>query len=175
MSPQQENEQWYVVHTKSQSERYVTRDLTERAIENYCPVFREVRQWSDRVKTIDRPVFPGYIFARFQDCGRNRLQILKSHGAVRILGMQDKPEPVPDREIEAIRRVVDSALSCYAHPLLREGSKVRVKRGILKGVEGRLARIKGQTRLVLAVELLGRGISTEVDICDVEILSGRTL
>jgi transcription antitermination factor NusG len=166
------NDQWYVVQTRSQFEKSLKRELDGKYIENYCPVIREVRQWSDRVKTIDRPVFPGYVFARFRDSGPARLQILQSNGAVRILGTNN-PEPVPEQEIEAIRRVVDSSLSCYAHPLLREGSRVRVKRGVLKGIEGQLVRMKGQTRLVIAIELLGNGISTEVDIGDVEAITWR--
>lgn len=173
MSTREPNSRWYVVQTRSQCENRLIRDLDGKYIENYCPVFQEIRHWSDRLKTIERPLFPGYVFAKFEDSGHARVQILQSQGAVRILGMADRPEPVPEHEIEGIRRVVGCALSCYAHPLLHEGSRVRVKRGVLKGIEGRLVRIKGQTRLVLSVELLGKAISTEVDIGDVELLFGQ--
>jgi transcriptional antiterminator NusG len=164
--------QWYAIQTRSQSERCLTRDLDAKNIENYCPVFREVRQWSDRKKEIDRPVFPGYVFARFEDSGSTRLKILQSSGAVRILGSAEMPEAIPEYEIEAIRRLIESSLSCYAHPLLKEGCRVVVKCGPLKGVEGQLVRVKGQTRLVLSVKLLGKAISTEVGVRDVELVTG---
>ncbi len=82
-------------------------------------------------------------------------------------------EPVPDFEIDSIRQLLASGKRCYPHPFIREGSWVRMRRGPLAGVEGRLIRVKSQTRLVLSIELLSQAVATEVDASDVETIRKR--
>jgi transcription antitermination factor NusG len=101
---------------------------------------------------------------------KSQLSVLQTSGVVRILGQGDRIEPVDETEIGSIRRLLSTNLECFAHPFLKEGSWVRVKRGALKGVEGQLVRFKGQTRLVLSVSLLARSVATEVDFSEVEII-----
>jgi transcription antitermination factor NusG len=148
----------------------VAQELAAREIENYLPAFQELHQWRDREKVVDVPVFPGYLFARFADSNQTRVEVLRAHGAVQILGSGGRIEPVPDFEIEAIRRLLDSRVHCFAHPFLREGSWVRVKRGPLKGQEGQLVCLKNRTRLVLSITMLARSVATEIDISAVELL-----
>jgi len=161
--------QWYAVQTRSNFEKHTCVELHARGVEHYCPAFREVHQWADRKKVVERPLFPGYVFARFSDSGALRLRILQAPGAVRILG-GEKIEAIPDEEIDSIRKLLNSGRQCTAHPFLREGSWVRVRRGALKNVEGTLIRVKNETRLVLSIALLCKSVATEVDIADVEVV-----
>ncbi len=160
--------QWYAVQTRSNFEKLVTKELSAKGIENYCPILEELHQWADRKKIVQRPVFPGYVFARFVDMGATRQIVRQTNGAVRILGGPEKPEAVPDSEIDSIQRLLKSGHSCFPHPFLQEGEMVRVKRGALKNVEGKMVRMKNRTRLVLSVNLLCNSIAVEVDALDVE-------
>lgn len=159
---------WYAVHVRSNFEKRVAGELAAKGVESYLPAVTEIHNWKDRKKQIETPLFPGYVFTRFSDTGASRLTVLRTAGAVRILGNQDSIEAVPDTEIESIQRLLQSNAALLTHPLLQEGSMVRIRRGPLKDVEGLLVRVKSQARLVLSVKLLSRSVSTEVDVRDVE-------
>ena len=161
-------ERWYAVQTRSRFEKVVRADFAGRGIEHYLATFEDVHQWKDRKKVVELPLFSGYIFVRLEDTEAARLQVLRTNGVVRILGSSGVIEPIPDREIDAIRQLLSSGKRCYSHPFIREGAWVRVRRGPLAGIEGRLVRVKNQTRLVLSVELLSQSVATEVDAWDVQ-------
>ena len=163
--------QWYAVHTRSNFEKRVTADLEEKGVENYLPAQIAQHQWKDRRKTITSPLFPGYVFCRIEDTPQARLPVLRTPGVVRILGSGGNISPVPDVQIDAIRRVLQSDLPCFPHTYLRHGSAVRVKSGPLRGIAGVLVQTKSKTRLVLSVELLCQSVAAEVDAADVEALS----
>jgi len=158
---------WYAVQTRSRFEKAVGAELSAWGIEHFLATFQDVHQWKDRKKVVEVPLFSGYIFVRLQDTESARLQVLKTNGIVRILGTGGQIEQVPDFEIESIRQLLGSGKQCYPHPFVREGSWVRMRRGPLAGVEGRLIRVKSQTRLVLSVQLLSQSVATEVDAWDV--------
>jgi len=162
---------WCAIHTRSNFEKRVAAELSARLIQNYLPLRQEAHQWKDRLKRIELPLFPGYVFARIRDRERDRSQILRAPGAVRVLGQSGKIEPIPDEEIESIRLLLQSSVAFFAHVFLREGARVRVRRGALQGLEGVLVRYKNQARLVLSVNLLAQSVAAEVDAADVEGLS----
>ena len=164
---------WYAVQTRSRFEKAVGAELCARGIEHFLATFQDVHQWKDRKKVVEVPLFSGYIFVRLQGIESVRLQVLKTNGVVRILGAGGQIEPVPDLEIDSIQQLLGSGKQCYLHPFVREGSWVRMRRGPLAGVEGRLVRFKSQTRLVLSVELLSQSVATEVDAWDVEPIRER--
>jgi transcription antitermination factor NusG len=159
---------WYAIQTRSNFEKAVDRELRSKEIHCYLPVLQEVHRWKDREKLIERPLFPGYVFASFADERAVRLQVMCTNGAVRILGGATAIEPIPESEIANVRRLLASGEGAFAHPYLREGCRVRVKRGPLKGVEGILERFSSRARLVLSIELLSRSVATEIEIRDVE-------
>jgi transcription antitermination factor NusG len=161
---------WYAVHTRSNFEKRVAADFAAKGLENYLPAVREVHLWKDRKKAVEIPVFPGYVFVRVGNTDRERLQVLHTLGTVRILGNGGEIEPIPDLEIESLQQLMRSNTPVFAHPFLREGSWVRVKRGALEGLEGFLVRIKTRGRLVLSVNLLSRSVATEVDLTAVEAI-----
>jgi transcription antitermination factor NusG len=120
------------------------------------------------VKVLRRPLFPGYLFGRFH--GKLPATALGAPGLAHVVGFADGPAPIPDEEIEAVRRVVDSGLNVCGSAILSVGKRVRVRSGPLRGLEGRLERIKSRFRLVVSVELLGRSVATDVDPEAVEVL-----
>jgi transcription antitermination factor NusG len=162
---------WYAVQTRSNFEQCVCKELNGRGVENYCPTYWEVHQWADRKKTVGRALFPGYVFVRFLDSNELRLRVLKTTGTVRLLGASNTIEAVPDQEIDSLRKMLSAGCRWTPHTFLREGSRVRVRRGALRNVEGILLRHKDETRLVLSISLFCKAVATEVDAADVEVIS----
>lgn len=156
---------WYAVRTRSRHEVVVRRQLEASQIAAFLPVVTKWSRWKDRKKKIDWPLFPGYCFARF-DPG-SRLTVLKCTGVANVVSFEGIPAPIPDSEIEGIRRLVETDLQYDPCPLIREGMKAEVTHGPLRGVVGRLIRKGSHARLVLSVDLIGQAVSVEVDAADV--------
>jgi transcription antitermination factor NusG len=152
---------WYGVRTRSNQEKLVAAILDSKGYEQYLPLYRRRRRWSDRVVTTEVPLFPGYVFCRFDI--QRRLPVISTLGVVSIIGFGNDPEPIPDHEIEAIERVLRSGAGAEPHPFLRVGQRVRVNQGALKDVEGILIRKKSDLRLVVSVSILQRSVSVEID------------
>ena len=152
---------WYAIRVKSNCERGVSIGLRARGYEEFLPLYRSRRSWSDRQKNIDLPLFPGYVFCRF-DLG-HRLPVISTPGVVSILGVGRTPMPVPEGEIDAVHRVIKTGLGSNPWPFLRIGERVLIDRGPLAGIEGSLVEIKKSLRLVLSIELLQRSIAAEID------------
>ena len=161
---------WYVVRTRSNYEKKVSLGLTQKGIDNYLPAFHEIHRWKDRKKDVELPVFPGYLFFRAADSSESRVSVLRTEGAVSILGQGPKIEAVPDEEVDALRLLLASRLPCQSHPLMRAGAWVRIRCGPLKDLEGLLVRVKNETRLVLSITLLSQSVSTEVAAEDVQFV-----
>jgi transcription antitermination factor NusG len=162
--------QWYALNTRSNFEKQIAAELKTKGIEHYLPAYDEVHQWKDRKKKITVPLFPGYLFARFLDEPHLRLKVLATAGVVRILGNGGGIEPVPEEQVEAVRAILNSRLPHFRDTLLSPGTRVRVMRGALAGLEGTLVRTKRQARLVITIPLLGQSIAAEVTAADVEAI-----
>lgn len=160
---------WYALHTASNCEAKVAKYLRAFDVEAFLPDYPSRRQWNDRVKTIRRPLFPGYLFCQLQ----NKLpsEAWCAPGLAHIVSSAGVPAPIPEEEIDAVRRLVESGLVVCGFPMLKTGERVRMRSGPLKGLEGHLERIKSQFRLVVSVELLSRSIATEVGWETIEVLS----
>ena len=152
---------WYGVRTRSNHERIAANVLSGKGYKYYLPTYRTKRRWSDRVVESDRPLFPGYVFCRFDH--KMRLPILTTPGVVAVIGFGNDPAPIEESEIEAVRTVLRSGLATEPCPFLREGQRVRVKRGALEGVEGILMKKKNEFRMVVSVGMLQRSIAVEID------------
>jgi transcription antitermination factor NusG len=161
---------WYAAYTRSNYEKKVVSQFALRGIPNYLPVWQEVHSWSDRRKHVEVPVFRGYVFVRFEDTGRNRLNILQTPGVARIVGGCSDIEVIPDAEIIAIQQLLTSKVKCAPHHFLQEGDWVRVMRGSLQGVEGIFLRHKGSSRLIISISLISQSVATEIDACDVQLI-----
>ena len=153
--------QWFALLVKSQHEKSVASALHGKGYEQFLPLYNVNRRWSDRIKQLALPLFPGYVFCRF-DLNK-RLGILVTPGVLQVIGAGKVPLPVDDREIEALRSIVKSGLQAEPWPFVRVGQRVRIERGSLEGVEGILLAIKRPYRLVVSVTLLQRSVAVELD------------
>jgi transcription antitermination factor NusG len=153
---------WFGLHIKSNFEKVAATILEAKGLEVYFPSFRSRRRWSDRVKEIDQPLFPGYLFCRFNP--HNRLPILTTPGVLSIVGVAKTPAPIAESEIYAVQRIVESGLAARPWPFVQVGQRVVIERGPLTGAEGILLQFKNRYRIVVSVSLLQRSISAEIDV-----------
>jgi transcription antitermination factor NusG len=159
---------WYAVQTSYRCEQRVASGLTAKGFNTYLPLVREVHFWKDRRKVIDVPAFGGYLFVHCEPNVRNRVRVLETSGILRMLGGNHAPSQVSDLEIEDVRRALGSGVPCERCDALIPGTLVRVKRGALAGVRGRVTRIKNSLRLVIAISAFAQAISAELSLDDVE-------
>ncbi len=155
-----EDPAWFALAVIPRKEKITAQTLRLKGYEDFLPLYTVKRRWSDRVKEVELPLFPGYVFCRF-DPGI-RLPILKIPSVISVLGLGKTPQPIPDAEISALQTVCKARIHAVPHPFLTVGAKVRINEGPLAGVEGILVQAKG-ARLILSVSLLQRSIAVEVD------------
>ena len=153
---------WYAIRVQSKFENLASATLRGKGYEEFLPLYRSRRRWSDRVKELDLPLFPGYLFCRF-DVHDRLLPILTTPGVISIIGAGRTPVSVDDEEIGAIRAILRSGLAAQPWPFLRVGSKVYVERGPLAGVEGIITNTDKVYRLIVSVSLLQRSVAVEID------------
>jgi transcriptional antiterminator NusG len=153
---------WFALQVRTRRECLVSTHLKGQGYECLLPLYKIRRQWSDRVKELEQPLFPGYLFCRFDF--QNRRPLVVTPGVIRIVGMGDRPMPIEDHEIEAIQLAQASGSPCQPWPYLEVGERVRVNYGNLSGLEGILVNLKGNHRVVLSVRLLQRSVAMEVDL-----------
>jgi transcription antitermination factor NusG len=152
---------WYAVRVRSNFERNVSTVLEHKGVEQFLPTYRSRRIWADRVKTLDLPLFPGYVFCRIPMNERNL--VVTIDGVVGLVGAGRQPIAVSDAEIESIRTVAQSQLPAEPWPFMKIGETVRISHGSLAGIEGILIRVKNTWRLVVSVTLLERSVAVEID------------
>jgi transcription antitermination factor NusG len=158
--------QWFAAYTLPNHEKSVARQMNERAIPHYLPLYESVRQWKDRKITLDLPLFPGYVFVRMPL--QNRLKVIQVPSVIRLVGFGGEPAAIPEAELNAIRTCLDHDCKLQPHPVLRAGQRMRITRGALTGIEGILVRKKGISRLVLSIGLITRAVAVEVNIGEIE-------
>jgi transcription antitermination factor NusG len=156
------NQPWYALHVRSKFENLASATLHGKGYQEFLPVYRSQRRWSDRVKELDLPLFPGYLFCRF-DVHDRLLPILTTPGVVAIVGAGKTPVPVSEEEIAAVQAIVRSGLPAQPWPCLTVGSRVLIERGPLAGVEGIALNVDKKYRLVVSVPLLQRSVAVEID------------
>jgi transcription antitermination factor NusG len=161
---------WYAVRTRSRQEKVAASILEAFGVPYFLPMKSEIRQWSDRKQRVTVPLFSGYLFVRINPHKDSRLQVMRVPGVAGFVGNQNGPLPVPDQQIEDIRLVLERRVECTVLPLLDEGDRVRVVRGALAGVEGRIVRSNLSSRLVISIELIHKSVVISVAREDVDLL-----
>lgn len=152
---------WYGVRTLSNHERLAAIMLRCKGYEPYLPLYRLHRRRAGVLVESEYPLFPGYLFCRFDV--KKRLPILMTTGVISVVSFGKEPVAIPEEEIEAVKAVLHSGLPAEPCPYLREGQRVRVRYGSLEGLEGILVKKKNQFRMVISVTMLQRSISVEID------------
>jgi len=159
---------WFAIQTRSRHEKMVVRQLEQSGVESFLPISTEVRNWSDRRKLVQLPLFPGYAFVHIPYSPQERLRVRQTEGVVGFVGKNGQGIPIPASQIDDIKQVLASDLSFRSHPFLQVGQRVRVKGGSLDGVEGILVAENGDQSIVISVDPIQRALSIRIQGYELE-------
>src|SRR5207248_6526930 len=159
---------WYAAYTCPRHEKAVARQLQEREIECYLPLYHSERRWKDRRKELDLVLFPGYVFVH--SMLRDRLRVLQLPSVVKFVSFNGSPAALPENEIHVLRNGLANGVYARSHPYLKVGRRVRVAHGPLSGAQGILVRRKDNCRLVISIDAIMRSVALEIDEADVELI-----
>lgn len=160
---------WFVLTVKTGHEKAVGEQLRSRDLEAYVPLYRSRRVWSDRMKTVELPLFPSYTFCHFSF--EDRLKVMGTPRVRSIVGFGGKPAPLSHEEVATLKAMTESRLPLSPWPPLYTGERVRIRHGALAGIEGNVVREKSVWRVVVTIELLNRGVAVEVERDAIERLA----
>ncbi len=152
---------WFALHVRSRREKLVFIQLRAKAHEVFLPLYSTRHKWADRLKTVQVPLFPGYVFCRIAE--RDRTSVISTSGVIDIVRAGLRPAAIPQDEISAIQRAVHSPLLMEPYSGLLRGQRVIISGGPLSGLRGELVEAKKNFRLVLTVELLQRSVLVEIE------------
>ena len=154
---------WYLIYTRFKREATVSRQLALHKIHNYCPVVKQVRQWHDRKKTIQTPLFPSYVFLNITDV-KQFYDVLSIDGVVRFVKFENKNAIIPLNVINSIKALVDNIQSISVEQRrFSKGQSLQIKEGPLKGLDCKVVQEKAsQCKVVVSVEALHMSIVAEV-------------
>lgn len=161
---------WYVLHTKSRFENVVNEGLIKKSMEVFLPKIRVKSKRRDRKVMLRVPLFPGYMFVKTNLNPYEHVEILKTTGAVRLIGNKNGPIPVPEETIESLMIMVKGDNQVSTGNRIKKGERVIVVSGPFAGVTGIFVRYKGKGRVVVNIEALGQFAGIDVSEDDVEIL-----
>lgn len=162
-----DNLAWFALQARPRLEKAIARLLCEKGFEPYLPLYNRRRQWRHSTTTLETPLFPGYLFCRLDP--DKRMPVLTTPGVLGVLGIGRVPMPIPDAELEDIRRVVQSGLYVEPFPHVTEGQRVRIANGPLSGTEGIVIDASKPRRITVSINLLQRSVAATIDR-DVELI-----
>jgi len=160
---------WFAIQTRSNFEDRVLGDLLNKGFDAYLP---KVKVEASGTQAL-RPLFRGYLFVKCGKEAEERVSVLRTTGIVKMLSSGTQPVPVPENEIENVRTFLNLASGCQPHPHMIPGSRVRIRRGPLKNIEGTLLRNKNRVHVVVGISMLSGGVSAEVEWNDIELVGNR--
>lgn len=161
MFPGLADELWYAIQVRTRWERSTATILTGKGYETFLPTYKSSKRFASRQKEVSAPLFPGYVFCRFDVT--KRLPILITPGVIGVVGSGRVPIPVEEHELSAIQAIVSSGLTAAPWPYLEVGQRVRIEDTSLQGIEGILVGFRGSRRVVVSVSLLRRSVALEID------------
>jgi transcriptional antiterminator RfaH len=164
----QQQPQWYAIHVRARHEKKVADELRSRNVEVLLPVQAVKTRWSDRWKLVEKPLFSCYVFVNVPLMRDVRLSVLRLYGALGFVGSKSGPLAIPENEIDAVRRVLDQNLNVSSHPYCNVGQRVRVRGGVLDGLEGILTEADGERRIVLSIQTVQRSVSVSIQGYEIE-------
>ena len=162
---------WYALYVRSRSEKKVLMQLEEQGIEAFLPLVTRLKQWSDRKKKVEEPLFKSYVFVHSNE--KEHYPVLNVYGVVKFVTFEHKPVVVPDNQIIAIKRYIDDFVdeeTNLKNADLKEGQLVRIIAGPMMGLIGRLQSVKDKKRLTVYIEAVGQYISVSIPRTKIEPL-----
>ncbi len=162
---------WYAIFTLPRNEKSVIRHLELREVQAFLPTYELDKVWKNRqrVKTV-LPLFPSYLFVRITQWERAR--VLQTPGVVHIVGNGRNDVHLPDADVEFLRSGLNGRRVEPFHEFAT-GSRVRIKSGVLQGVQGVLVRKRAGLRFVLSIDLINQQAAVEIDADDLELVLAR--
>ncbi len=161
---------WYAVYTKSRAEKKVKAELDILNIENYLPLKKEKRKWSDRVKIVEEPLLRGYIFVRVSN--KEHFNVLSVNGAVRYVQWEGKPAVIPQNQIDVLKTfLLENEMDIEATTdRITKGDMVRLVVGPFSDLAGEVVEIRGRKRLLIRFKSLGYCVHAKLEENEIEIL-----
>jgi transcription termination/antitermination protein NusG len=163
---------WYAIQVRPRSELAAAKSLQNKGFHQFVPRYKSKRKWSDRTVELELPLFPGYIFCRFNP--QVQMPILATAGVIRIVGNRKMPLPIEIEEIEAVLQVIQSRYKVEPHPFVAIGTRVLIQSGPLAGLEGIVNGYKNRC-LILSIGLIKRSIAIQLDGSEIAIMSFSTI
>ena len=156
-----DEKKWYVVYTKPRWEKKVHRLLDEKGLENYCPLNKVSKKWSDRMKTVEEPLFKSYVFVKIPE--EEQLKVRMVNGVINFVYWLNKPAIVKEKEIEAIKRFLNEYKNVQAEPIaLQPDAKVRIQQGAFMDQEATVVKVLNN-KVQVVIESIGYILTAFVD------------
>ncbi len=160
-------QKWYAVYVKSRAEKRVAAELEEKGLSPYLPLYRTIRQWSDRKKKVQIPLIRGYLFVHIK--GREYFEVLKVEGVVSFVKFQGKPTSIPDWQIQNLRILLGSGEDFeFDVSDFGEGDFVQITAGVLKGLKGQIVKVRRKKKLLISLDALDYCFTVDIHPAMVE-------
>src|SRR5260370_7206225 len=162
-------EQWFALQLRTRWESSTAALLAGKGYQTFLPTYKTLKRVRGKSCEANSPLFPGYVFCRFDE--HRRLPVLLTPGVITVVGRGRIPIPVEDSEIEAIQKVVSAGIQVEPWPYLEVGQLVRIDDGALCGIQGILIGFKGARRIVVSVSLLRRSLALQINrsvVCPIQ-------
>ena len=169
MTADKDSKKWFAIYVKSRNEKKVFKSLNDIGIESFLPLITKIKQWSDRKKKVEEPLFNSYLFVNIPLS--DYYKVLNVNGVVRFICFEKKPVEVPENQIEAIKKYIcdtDIHEVDYESINFKEGELVRIKSGQMKDLTGRFVEIKGKHRIMIEIEVVGQYLPINIARTNVE-------
>lgn len=161
--------QWHALYVRSRAEKKVLEQLLDMGLEAYLPMLTRIKQWSDRKKKVEEPLFKSYVFVRNTE--KQHYYVLGAYGVVRFVTFEGKAVVVPEKQIIAIKKYIDNPVDDEEELKsieLHEGQLVRITNGPMQGLVGRLVSVKSKRRLLVNIDVVGQSIPVNISRTKVE-------
>jgi transcription antitermination factor NusG len=159
---------WYAIQTRARHEKRVAAELEYKGITHFLPTLMELHRWSDRQKAVEVPLFPCYTFVNLIPDSGSRLAVLRIPGVLNFVGAHNFGLPIPDSQIEDIRLLLKQQIPMTPSSFLKIGQRVRIRGGVLDGMEGLLIGKNGNSRMVISIDAIERSLTISVQGYDLE-------
>jgi transcription antitermination factor NusG len=157
---------WHVLYVKARCEKKAAAHCARHHLDAYLPLRRETRIYQRRRVTVDKPVFQGYVFARFSPA--QRADLMRSHAVLSVIDVEDQARFL--RELDQVRLALNVDPTLGVERVLKPGRRVRITSGPFMGLEGTVRTVRGTTRVMLAVEMIGQAVVVDAETALLEPL-----
>ena len=154
-------EQWIAVRSKPRAEKVALKQLEKKGMQAYLPLVRQKRKWSDRMKWVELPLLPGYLFAKVEL--KNSLFVIQTHGVSTVVKFGDEVAVVQESVVTSIRLALEGGYELEPTEYFTNGDEVEVIEGPMKGMKGIVSATKGVEKLIIKIDALQQAIAVHIE------------